>query len=298
MAIPVLLIAFNRPNLVERQVELLRTMEISKLYVAVDGPRDGNEDDRNNCAEVRRVIEQAEFDFPVQTSFQISNLGCGRAVSQAISWFFANEEAGAILEDDCLADASFFKFAETLLTRYTDDETVFMISGNNFNSEFSIPPNSYGFTKYPHIWGWASWRRAWRNYDFNIESWPASKKSGLLRRKFPGRHKSRRYWERCFDGVHKKTIDTWDYQWVLTIWQSNGLIVIPPFNLVTNGGFGSDATHPAPEPEWWSKRLSGTVQFPLFDPQNRDLNERHESFEESIVFATNRPLRCRLKSRF
>ena len=100
-------------------------------------------------------------------------LGCGAAVSGAITWFFENVEAGIILEDDCLADPSFFPFCEEMLARYRDCPQVMHISGNNNQDNMKDYAYSYYFSVYSHIWGWAAWRRSWQGFDLTMKEWDA-----------------------------------------------------------------------------------------------------------------------------
>ena len=46
-----------------------------------------------------------------------------------------------------------------------------------------------------------------------------------------------------FDIVKNNKLDTWDFQWVWTVWKNDGVSIIPNVNLVKNIGFGEEATH-------------------------------------------------------
>src|SRR5262249_20722231 len=159
--IPVLFLIFNRPNTTARVMEAIRTAGPGRLYVAADGPRDGNADEAKRCAEVRRIATQVDWPCEVQTLFRERNLGCRQAVSSAITWFFEQEQEGIILEDDCLPSPSFFPYCAELLARFRNDERIMCITGCNFQQDMKGYPYSYYFSKYHHVWGWATWRRAW-----------------------------------------------------------------------------------------------------------------------------------------
>jgi hypothetical protein len=163
-------------------------------------------------------------------------------VSTAINWFFLQEEKGIILEDDCLPNLDFFRFCSIMLNVYLDDSKVMMITGNNFQNGRFWGDGSYYFSKYNHIWGWATWRRAWMKFDLDIDFWPKYKYSKSWFELFPNKIE-RKYWEEIFDRTHKKEIDTWDYSWAASVWYNNGLTLTPNVNLISNIGFNTDATH-------------------------------------------------------
>ena len=159
---PVLLLIFNRPDTTSRVMEVLRRVQPTRMYVAADAARENHIDEMARCAEARRVATQIDWPCEIKTLFRDENLGCRRAVSEALDWFFQQEEEGIILEDDCIPDPSFFRYTEELLMRFRNDERVMVVAANHFHGAAHHPPYSYFFSRYNHCWGWASWRRAWQ----------------------------------------------------------------------------------------------------------------------------------------
>jgi len=184
-------------------------------------------------------MEGIDWDCEVKTLFREENLGVRVAVSSAITWFFEQEEQGIIIEDDCLADPSFFDYCETLLDRYRDDERIMHIGGNCFLPDLD-PEASYFFSRFPHIWGWATWRDAWEHYSSTSLDFESEFEAIRPTFSSPGEEA---YWfdtySRYFDGE----FDTWDYGWTFSVWRQQGLAVYPAVNLVRNIGFGADASH-------------------------------------------------------
>ena len=179
---PLLFIIFNRPDVTLRVFNELKKQKPKYLFIAADGPRAGFEDDIDKCKRVREVVlNEIDWDCEVKTLFRDLNLGCGHAVSGAIDWFFENVEKGIILEDDCLPNKSFFYFCENLLESYKENDEVFAISGANFQDK-KIGKASYFFSKYLYVWGWATWRRAWENYDFDLSGLENFKKEKIDKR--------------------------------------------------------------------------------------------------------------------
>jgi ADP-heptose:LPS heptosyltransferase len=239
---PILFLIFNRPNQTRRVFEKIREIKPSKLYVAADGPRAHVFEDKINCQLTRSIINGIDWPCEIKTLFNEKNLGCGKAVSGAIDWFFKNEEEGIILEDDCLPDLSFFDYCGQLLEKYRDNEKVYLISGVNFQNGNKRGEGSYYFSAVPHIWGWASWRRAWNTYDFETKKLPEFIKKDKISNYFSD-VKLKIHWEETFQSVHDHKIDTWDHQWSFNVYDHNAVCIIPNKNLISNIGFGFNATH-------------------------------------------------------
>jgi hypothetical protein len=238
----VLFLVFNRPDNTARVFEAIRKAHPPRLYVAADGPRRNREGEDEKVDRVREIATRVDWSCDVKTLFREENLGCKYAVSGGISWFFEHEEQGIIVEDDCLPHPDFFSFCESLLDRYANDERVWVITGDNFQNGIQRGAASYYFSRYNHVWGWASWRRAWQMADMDIRFWPDWKHSANWKSFWLDRH-VRRYWENIFDRMHRAEIDTWDYPWTASVWYHGGLTATPNVNLVSNIGFGPDSTH-------------------------------------------------------
>jgi hypothetical protein len=198
---PVLILAFSRPDVTAKVIEAIRAARPSRLFFAVDGPREGREAEREKVMQVRRLAQRVDWDCELRTLFREANLGCKVSVSQAITWFFEQVEDGIILEDDCVAHPSFFPFAADLLDRYRDDERVVMISGDNFQLGRRRTVYDYYFSRYTHIWGWATWRRAWKLYDHGMRYWPELRDGGWLL-DLLGTREAAEYWQAIFDDTY------------------------------------------------------------------------------------------------
>ncbi len=242
MKTPVLFLIFNRPHTTARVFETIRQARPPRLYVAGDGARENREGEAEKVAKARKIATQVDWPCELKILFREKNLGCKKAVSSAITWFFEQEEQGIILEDDCLPHPDFFRFCEVLLDYYANDERIFVITGNNFQNGQKRGNASYYFSKYNHCWGWATWRRAWEYYQGNIPFWPEWSRSEDWLRKIPNRAE-RRYWQKIFNQVYQNKIDSWAYPWTASVWYAGGLTATPNVNLVSNIGFGDDATH-------------------------------------------------------
>jgi hypothetical protein len=244
MDTPVLLIAWRRPDTLRQVINAIRPVAPTRLFVACDGPNPERHGEAEKVAATRKIIDQ-EIDWPCQIErlYADTNQGCRLGVSRAITWFFEQVHEGIVLEDDCVPHIDFFKYCTTLLERYRHDTRVWCISGNNFQNGHWRGDGDYYYSRYNHCWGWATWRRCWIEYDSLISSFPEVLKTSFFDEAFQSKEE-KDYWERIFTTLYLRQMpDTWDYQWTYVCLINNGLTALPNVNLVTNIGFGADATH-------------------------------------------------------
>jgi hypothetical protein len=238
----ILFIIYNRPDLGLQVFEQIRKVKPPRLYVSADGPSPKRPNDLALCSEARNIVQLVDWDCEVKTLFRDENAGCKVAVSSAITWFFDQEEMGIILEDDCLPAISFFSFCDELLQKYQADTRISLISGCNLQHGRQHGNASYYFSNLTHVWGWASWRRVWQQYDGDVSGYNMEEINHQLRNIFdePLVVES---WGKIFTALQKNEIDTWDYQFALINFLNNRISVIPNKNLIKNIGFRLDATH-------------------------------------------------------
>jgi hypothetical protein len=259
----ILLLIFNRPEETRQVLSVLRTLRPARLYVAGDGPRPGRGGEPEAVAAARAAATDVDWDCDVATLFRDANLGCRRAVSGALDWFFDQEPEGIVLEDDCVPDRSFFAFCSELLARYRDDRRIMAIAGNNFQGGWARSEDSYYFSRYNHCWGWASWRRAWALYDRELAGWPEFRARGYLADIGDQDPDFVECWTKIFDRSARGETDSWAYRWTFSCWQQSGLTCLPRVNLVENIGFGPAATH-TKAPHCDTRAVS--LAFPLHHP--------------------------------
>lgn len=243
MNTPILVIAFNRPGTLKVLLERLKRLGATNLYFAVDGPRTTRESDVANIAAVRSLINELFSPLAGRCLFQATNLGIRRGPPTAISWFFDQVDEGVILEDDCIPGEDFLPFAAWALETYRNDNQVMVVSG--FNRFGSSPWNeSHHFIKTAYIWGWASWRRAWRKYDPTFSGWSTKLDQRRLAQ-WLGAFPVRDFWREAVRMVKSEELITWDVAWCWTVLNLRGLAVMPRVSLIQNIGFGADATNTA-----------------------------------------------------
>ena len=262
---PVLLLTFNRPDTTQKVLNAIRNARPKHLYISSDGDRKEKLGDKEKVQSVRELIkEQIDWPCEIKTLYRDKNLGCRFAVTTAIDWFFENESEGIILEDDCVPDPSFFRYADDLLSSYRHDQRVMSISGHNYNLDCQTKTDSYFFSRYHNSWGWATWKRAWQYYDGEMTNWPILRESNLLLNLGDGSLSFKRFWTSIFDRTYLNKIDgVWDYRWLFSCWIQSGMSILPTQSLIENIGFGEDSTHTFNAKTYPNKRYSSAFTLPL-----------------------------------
>jgi hypothetical protein len=242
MKTPVVFLFFNRPHLTARVFDVIREVRPSRLLLVSDGAREGSPDEASRVAAARAVVEQVDWKCHITRNYAEINLGVGRRVSSGLDWAFSQVEEAIILEDDCLPDVTFFNFCSSLLARYRHDERVMMVSGTNHLLKWCTDRQDYHFSVYGSIWGWATWRRAWSHYDFELRALGDPR----VRQRIDdllGDPEQFEYRLEVGRRVQAREVDTWDYQWTWSRLARGGLSAVSAVNLVSNIGIGISGTN-------------------------------------------------------
>ena len=285
LATPVLFLIFNRPEPTARVFEAIRAARPPRLYVAADGPRSTRAGEDALVADTRRIATQVDWPCKLITLFRDNNLGCKNAVSTAITWFFSLEEEGVVLEDDCVPSADFFIFCQILLSRYRSDQRIGWISGTSLcdmSAKGMLADDiDYVYARHPFVWGWASWRRVWVDYDVKLLAWK-SNRTDVLRTLRNRAYRASA--AKSLDRVARGEIDTWDYQVNYLLWSTGRLAIAPRFNLIENIGFTAEATHTKFAGTLAALAKQGTerLRSPLRGPKLLLPNLEYQSFQEAL----------------
>lgn len=249
--LPILVVAYNRPDDVTQVMRVLQVYQPLRLYLACDGPRMLKLGDDEKVVRTREAMLAAvNWECELFTLFREKNLGCGPGVCGAITWFFEHEEYGIILEDDVIVSQDFMRLCEDLLPRYKNEDRIMQISSRNTSGRTDIP-NSYIYSQVFHCWGWATWRRAWQHMDMSMEGinkisvWHMIRRIGIL----PGIFK---YYRTLHKYKHIAQYSAWAARWDLSILVRDGIGICPGVNLSENIGMAegehySDADSKRPE---------------------------------------------------
>lgn len=302
MNTPVAIILFNRPEKIQALYRALREVRPPRLYLFADGPRRGHPADAPRCEAARAAALAVDWPCEVIRDFAEANLGCGRRPATAFDAVFSREPEAIFLEDDTIPHPSFFRFCEALLEKWRTDDRIAMIAGLRTDPRPPSDGSSYHFSRFTHSGAWAGWRRAWKDYDYDLRAWPEFSRQNRLAEIFPGSARSRRIWARMLRRFHgEKERSYWDYQWTFSNWCQNRLTIVPDRNLVSNIGFDADATHSADAAEPHANQPALEMPFPLRHPHFVLADGRADAYVEKTVharpFALHRRLSFHLKKR-
>ncbi len=284
---PVVLFLYKRPETTVQVIRSISNVKPRKIYLIADGPKSVQERSLSN--EARKIVEDnIDWQCDVIKYYSNKNLGLRRRIESGLNMVFQKEDKAIILEDDCVADSSFFYFSQNLLDLYKNNHSIMAISGSNFLFDRQKVKDSYYFSHYPHSWGWATWKRAWNKYDPHISDWPKFKHSLEFKQIFPNKL-ARYYWKMVFDSIYKDKIDSWAYRWTYSCIKNNLLCITPAKNLVKNIGVGMSATHTKFKTKAISQSID-SMNFPLIHPQIFALNYEFDRITEKHLYLNIRNL--------
>ncbi len=286
---PVIFIIFNRPDCVRESFESIRNAKPNKLYIVADGPREDHPDDKELCFECRNIVSEIDWNCEVTRIYSDINLGCGRRPASGISEVFKKEESAIIIEDDCVPTIDFYRFCQEMLCKYKDDKRVFSVSGMSFGLQDENA--DYYFTYINNTWGWATWKRVWDNYDYDLKKYPKVVDSDYFYKLFNDRDIAN-FWNKWFDECYSNSLtSSWDHQFLFESFMDKGLHVYPNKNLVKYLGFNNDATHCTSVEA--DSRLAvttsrvETMNFPVVHPSEIRRNELLERIQMKDLFFIN-----------
>lgn len=290
---PVVFLIYKRPQLAAKVFSVIQEVKPPILLVVADGAKPGDLEARETCDETRSIIDKVDWDCQLHLNYSDTNLGCAKRVSSGLDWAFSLVEEAIILEDDCIPDLSFFRFCQELLETYRDDQRVMVISGDNFQLGRQHTDYSYYFSRYNHCWGWATWRRAWRYFDYDMKLWPMVYEKGWLRDLLTNPAAVRR-WTKTLQSTQSGQQDSWAYRWTFACWMQQGLTILPKCNLVSNIGFDVAGTH-IKRQNLFANLPVESMDFPLEHPPFMIRDARADAFTEQLLFSTDFVDRVRRK---
>ena len=283
LTVPVVLIIFHRPDTTAQVFERIREAAPAHLFVIADGPRLTHPDDAQACAATRAIIQKVDWDCTVHTRFSDVNLGCHLNITTGLDWVFEHVPEAIIVEDDCLPHPTFFRFCAELLERYRDEPQIMTVCGNNFQFGRTVTSDSYFFSRYAHTWGWATWWRAWEKYDLRAQKWNELKDTNWLVDMLGDRYAAQ-FWGNYFQWMTERPF-AWDYAVTFAAWVHNAVNILPNRTLVSNIGFGDQATTTRQTDSVFAAMPAFEMGFPLRHPAEITRHIQADDFTEQTIFS-------------
>ena len=267
--VPVLIIFYKRNEQLKQTFEAVRKARPSTLLFWQDGPR--SPEDYEGIMVCREIVENIDWDCKVYRKYNETNYGCDPSTYYSHKWAFSIVDKCIVLEDDFVANKSFFLFCKELLDRYENDERINHICGMNLLGDYEDCPNDYFFGCFGTN-AWASWSRVVNGWD-ETYSFLKDQRSMRLLKQVVGKSFSRSYKKaikRCATGI-----PYWETILYFDCLLHSRLAIISKKNLVNNIGMTADSTHSKTRYEFLT---SGEKK--LFNIKTYDLNFpiRHPSY--------------------
>lgn len=291
--IPIVLICFNRPSVTRKVFNKIKKQKPSKLFIIIDGPRAKNLNDMRNVKRVKRIVSDINWKCKVYKNFSKNNIGLKKRIVSGLNWVFKKVDKAIILEDDCYPTDNFFTFCESMLSFYQNNKKVLVITGNNFQKE-PVNNKSYYFSKYSHIWGWATWRSTWNLFndeEKNIQKFLRSKKFKKINKIIDEQN----YWKSMHYQIKQGSLKSWAFYFLINIWKKNGLTVTPNKNLITNLGINKISSSNKNDPNLKIHLSKTDIMFPLIHPKIVKVNEIADNRVFYSVYKKN--IQTRIKNK-
>ncbi len=306
--IPVLIIFFNRPEMLKRVFEKVREAKPTALFLYQDGARVGRQDDEENVQRCREVVSQIDWDCEVHTLYQEKNYGCDPSEYIAIRWFFDNVEKGIILEDDDVPAVSFFEYCKKLLDKYEGDTRIATISGMNHLGTYRSKKSDadYFFANASSISGWATWKRFVDLWDTEYSFLDSREMLQTMKQTFveskvmkSDRVRFDLYLDRCRE--HKATgVEHYETLVSSTRLLNGQMGIFPCENMISNIGNDGESTHGAANIKLLPRATQRVfniprreMNFPIKHPEKVEADNKYALKREGLLTASiwNYPFR-------
>ena len=253
---PVVVIAYNRPDKARRLLERLSILKPKNIIFSVDGPRSDRADDAEKVARVQALAETINWTDDVETRFRVENIGLRAAVTDVVTHAVSQYGQAIILEEDTAPGKNWLPYAHTMLNRYRGDERIEHISGYNLAPDRfqSNPGKGSRLSRYPESFAWATWERAWSQFDGTLDWAMDASVDDLIQ--IVGSRSGALRWKQNFADAEAERISTWAYRWISSMWSRGSYSLSPNQNLVTYTGY-DDGTHSVMNEPW--------SELPLFE---------------------------------
>ena len=280
---PILVIIYKRSKTLKKVIESIKKVKPKKIYFAANAPASNNSSEVRKVLKTRDLIKTINWECEIKRLFHKKHLIASESISSGISWFFENENEGIIIEDDCVLSRDFYFFSQELLKKYRDNKSVFQICASNFQDGNIRNDGDYYFSRFNHIWGWASWKRSWEKFDLSLNNFDQAIINKAIDDNFNDFF-VRIYWKIMVYYSKQFKYDTWDFQWMICMWIQKSYCITPNVNLVRNIGFGKNSTNTDNSLSKWSNMEEKNLPRPWLEPALFELNDDADKFTMNEFF--------------
>lgn len=241
MTSPIAIFCYKRPAHLYRTLQSLIKCEgfdESSIYIFCDGPRNKSE---ISSVEETRNIANIVLGSRAQYFYSDNNQGLSNSIISGVNKILEISNRIIVIEDDLELDKFFLKFMNEALEKYSKYENVFQISGYMYHGEKISNHKEAFFLPLTTSWGWATWKRAWNQFDLKASGWEKLHTDIELRKSF---NVNDAYdYSSMLERQMNNHIDSWAIRWYWSVFIMKGLVLYPPLTLVQNRGFDGSGTH-------------------------------------------------------
>jgi hypothetical protein len=238
---PVAFFSYNRPDHAGRVLESLarcRRLDECRAYLYCDGPK--GDRDRAVVEASRQVVREWASKLGSEMIVRSRNLGLAKSIVTGVTDLCREYGRVIVIEDDLILSPDFIDYMLQALDRYQDAPQVYQISGYMFPVKLTATTDAV-FLPLTTTWGWATWERAWRLFDWQAVGALEALSDPAVQRRFD-LDDAYPYSAMLRDRLAGKN-DSWGILWWWTVFKRDGLALHPRHSLVSNRGFDGSGVH-------------------------------------------------------
>ena len=237
---PIALFVYNRPEHTRRTIKFLKQnllAEQSRLFIFSDAAK--NQSSQTLVEQVREIIKSVDGFLEVQIIERKSNLGLADSIIDGVSRLVKEYGKVIVFEDDLISSSYTLQYFNDALKRYQNEEKVMHIGAYMYALNDESLPETF-FYRAATSWGWATWDRAWINFEpdidqlisqFNTEKKHQFSIEGAMN-----------FWKQIEEFKSGKN-NSWAIRWYATIFLKGGLTLNPSQSLINNIGHDGTGIH-------------------------------------------------------
>lgn len=244
---PIALFVYNRPEHTRRTLKFLQQnllADESRLFIFSDAAARVEEEE--NVSEVRQLIKGIGGFKQVEVIERPKNLGLAKSIIDGVSRLVKEYGKIIVFEDDLISSPYTLQYFNNALNRYETEDRVMHIGAYMYPLNKAAGPGGQPglpetfFYRAATSWGWATWARAWKEFEPDID-------------KLIGQFNSRRihefsiennmnFWKQIKEFKAGKN-NSWAIRWYASIFLKGGLTLNPSDSLVNNIGHDGSGVH-------------------------------------------------------
>lgn len=264
----ILLIGYNRPDLLEIRLQEIELLPISKLYVSIDA---GDYGTHPKILSTLNLFLEKNLNFKTVINLESKNQGLTKHVTKSITRILKEENAVLVLEDDISISHSSYQGFNLGYRMSLDQKHTGVVSGFSPLSQLTwLRKNYWRPTPYFSVWGWIATRDNWQRYrydlsDINLQVELNNSRSWKRLSSF-----QQSVWISRFERAKLDPLLTWDTQMQYCSFRYDYSNFVPLFSIVENQGFNDPrAFHTKSRKPRWLK--DSKAQFAV--APTRQLNQ-------------------------